>query len=35
MKLYIHKTILRILLKVYPKLFARYLGEYVEVFNGM
>ena len=34
MKLYLHKTILRILLKVYPKLFTRYLAEYAEVFNG-
>jgi len=33
MKLYLHKNILYILLKVYPKLFARYLAEYEEVFN--
>ena len=34
MKLYLHKTILGILLKVYPKLFGRYLVEYIEIFNN-
>ena len=33
MKLYLHKNIVRILLKVYPKLFVRYLREYTNVFN--
>jgi len=33
MKLYLHKTILDILFKLYPKLFVRYLREYINVFN--